>query len=234
MVKVQFPNESNAYRSARENLLKAEVGLRAQIEEVARQRRQLPAGGALKKDYVFEELVNGTVKQTAFSEILPPAKDTLFVYSFMYGPEMDAACPMCTSMLDGLDGQVPHIDQRIGVVVVAKNPIQKIRAHADSRDWKNLRLLSSGSNSYNVDYYGEIDGHQMTMINVFTRDAESPTGHRHFWGSEMAFAEAAPGQNMRHTDMIWPLWNVLDMAPEGRGDWYPELSYSEPVSFGSL
>ncbi len=234
MVDVSFPNESQGYRSAREELLEAEIRLRAQVEEVARQRRTLPAGGELKEDYVFEELVNGAPKQTRFSEILPAGKDTLFVYSFMYGPEMDAACPMCTSMLDGLDGQVRHIDQRIGLAVVAKNPIAKIREHADSRGWNSLRLLSSANNTYNVDYFGEIDGHQMTMMNVFTRDESSSTGFRHFWGSEMAFVDAEPDQNMRHTDMIWPLWNVLDLTPKGRGDWYPELSYSQPISLGSL
>ncbi len=234
MVNIQFPNESADYRAAREKLLEAEIALRAQVEEVARQRRQLPAGGALKEDYVFDELINGAVRQVRFSEILPPDKDTLFVYSFMYGPEMDAACPMCTSLLDGLDGQMAHISQRIGAVVVAKNPIHKIHEHATSRGWSELRLLSSADNSYNVDYYGEVDGNQQTMINVFKRDADSPNGFTHFWASEMAFAPTEPGQNMRHTDMLWPLWNVLDVTPEGRGDWYPALSYSQPVTFGAL
>lgn len=233
MVEVRYPNESESYRSAREKLLSAEIALRSQVEAVARQRRELPVGGSLKENYVFNELVNGSVKQTALSEILPTGKDTLLVYSFMYGPEMEAACPMCTSLLDGLNGQMVDLNQRIGVVVVAKNPIDKIRAHADSRGWNRLRLLSSANNSYNADYYGEVEGRQQTMVNVFTRDSESDTGFRHFWGSEMASAEAEPGQNMRHTDMIWPLWNVLDMTAEGRGDWYPQLSYSQPVSFGA-
>lgn len=233
MVEVRYPNESESYRSAREELLSAEIALRRQVEAVARKRRELPPGGSIKENYVFDELINGSVEQTAFSEILPTGKDTLLVYSFMYGPEMEAACPMCTSLLDGLNGQMVDLNQRIGVVVVAKNPIDKIRAHADSRGWNRLRLLSSAKNSYNADYYGEVEGHQQTMVNVFTRDNESDRGFRHFWGSEMAFAEAEPGQNMRHTDMIWPLWNVLDMTPEGRGDWYPQLSYSQPVSFGA-
>lgn len=232
MVEVRYPNESDEYRSAREKLLDAEISLRKQVEAVARQRRELPDGGSLKQDYTFDELVNGSVKQTKFSEILPSSKDTLFVYSFMYGPEMEAACPMCTSLLDSLNAQMFDLEQRIGLVVVAKNPIEKIRAHADTRGWNRLRLLSSGKNSYNTDYFGEANGHQQTMVNVFTRDADSPTGFRHFWGSEMAFAEAEPGQNMRHVDMMWPLWNVLDVTPEGRGDWYPQLSYSQPARFG--
>lgn len=237
MVEIRYPNESDSYRSAREKLLKAEINLRAQVEAVADQRRNLPPGGELKHDYVFDELINGSVRQTRFSEILPSTssgKDTLFIYSFMYGPDMDAACPMCTSLLDSLNGQMFDLNQRIGVVVVAKNPIEKIRTHADSRGWDRLRLLSSANNSYNRDYYGEVDGHQQTMVNVFRRDNQGKHGFRHFWGSEMAFADPEPGQNMRHVDMMWPLWNVLDVTPEGRGDWYPQLSYSQPVSFGGL
>ena len=34
------------------------------------------------------------------------------------------------------------------------------------------------------------------------------------------------GQNERHVDMIWPLWNLFDLTPEGRGgNWFPRLSY---------
>ncbi len=231
MVDIGYPNESDSYRAARDELLKSEIALRAQVEEVAMRRRSLPPGGELKEDYIFDRLVNGSVQQIRFSELLPPGKSTLFIYSFMYAPEMDAACPMCTSFLDGLNGQIVHLDQRIGVAVVARNPIEKIQAHAESRGWDRLQLLSSANNSYNTDYYGEVDGNQQTMINVFKRDESAASGFSHFWGSEMAFAPAEEGQNMRHVDMMWPLWNVLDVTPEGRGDWYPALSYTQPIMF---
>jgi predicted dithiol-disulfide oxidoreductase (DUF899 family) len=63
----------------------------------------------------------------------------------------------------------------------------------------------------------------MPMLNVFVkRDGIV----RHFWGSELMNAPADPGQNERHVDSIWPLWNLLDVTPEGRGkDWQPSLSY---------
>lgn len=234
MNEVSYPNETTEYRNARQELLRAEIELRRQVEAVAQKRRQLPAGGELKDDYVFDELVNGEIRQVSFSKLLPASKNSLFIYSFMYGPEMDAACPMCTSFLDGLNGQMVHLEQRIGVVVVAKNPIKKIHEHARTRGWDRLRLLSSGNNTYNVDYYGEADGHQQTMINVFSRDGSVEHGFRHFWGTEMAFAPADEGQNMRHVDMMWPLWNVLDTTAEGRGDWYPELSYTQPIGLNGL
>jgi predicted dithiol-disulfide oxidoreductase (DUF899 family) len=110
------------------------------------------------------------------------------------------------------------------VAVVAKADLPRLLAHAKQRGWRRLRLLSSGTNSYNRDYHGEAaDGAQLPMMNVFRRDGDTI---RHFWGSELFFAPSEPGQDPRHGDTLEPLWNLFDLMPEGRGtDWYPELSY---------
>ena len=218
---ITYPNESPEYRSARKNLLQAEIDLRTNIERVAALRRQLPQGGALKEDYVFTELAGGSASPVSFSNLFTD-HNTLFLYSFMYAPDMSAACPMCTALLDGLNAQVPHIEQRISIAVVARHDIETIAGHAESRGWSNLRMLSSAGTTYNADYHGEEDGEQTTNANVFVK---TPGGIHHTWGAEMAFAPMEEGQNMRHLDAIWPLWNVLDMTPEGRGDWYPSLAY---------
>jgi len=99
-----FPGESAAYRQARDELLSAEIALRKHVEEVAALRRKLPLGGKLKEDYVFDEGVadlsdQQTVKQTRFSELFEKGKNSLIIYSFMYAPEAENACPMCTSLL---------------------------------------------------------------------------------------------------------------------------------------
>lgn len=117
-----------------------------------------------------------------------------------------------------------HIAQRTNLVVIAKSPIARIVEFAKARGWSKLRLLSSSGNDYNRDYHGEgPDGSQWPMMNVFVRRKGAI---RHFWGSELLGAKAEPGQNNRHVDMLWPLWNALDLTPEGRGtDWYPKLDY---------
>jgi len=221
---VRFPNEGAKYRSARNELLRAEMELRAQVERVAALRRKLPAGGDVPQDYVFEEAADdGAVRAVKLSELFGK-HDTLVAYNFMYGPRMDKACPMCTAMLDSLDGSARHLRERIGLVVIAKSPIDRLRAFARERGWRHLRLASSAGNSYNHDYQGEsADGSQMPMLNVFVR--RNGKIH-HFWSSEMLFPPPARGQNHRHVDMIWPLWNVLDTTPQGRGSgWFPQLSY---------
>ncbi len=224
----RYPGESDAYRAARDRLLAAERDLRRQSEEVAALRRALPEGGALKEDYVFEEGAadpsdSGSVTETRLSELFAPGKDTLVLYSLMYPPGGNA-CPMCTAFLDALNGNAVHLGQRINLAVVAKAPIETIRAFAASRGWTGLRLLSSGNNSYNSDYFAESpDGGQLPMLNVFRRSAE---GIHHTYGSELFMIPSEPGQHPRHIDPMWPLWNVLDMTPDGRGtDWFPQISY---------
>ena len=215
---MNFPNESRAYRHAREELLEAEIRLRRNIEAVAGLRRALPPGGPAQ-DYVFDA-ETGKVR---LSELFTRG-DSLVAYSFMYGPDMERPCPMCTSILDGLEGNAHHIAQRTSLVVIAKSPVERILAFARSRGWSRLRLISSGENNYNRDYHAEsADGAQMPMLNVFRRDGGTI---RHFYGTELLYAKEEAGQNARHVDLIWPLWNVLDLTPEGRGsDWYPKLDY---------
>jgi predicted dithiol-disulfide oxidoreductase (DUF899 family) len=218
---MRFPGESADYRAARDELLAAEIDLRRQVEQVAELRRRLPLGGEAPEDYAFEEDAGVPV---LLSELFREGKDTLALYSFMFGPEMKQACPMCTSFVDSLDGAAPHAGQRLNLAVVAQSPIGRIREFAHGRGWRNLRLLSSAGNTYNRDYYGEnADGGQLPVMNLFVRRGAKIY---HSYSTEMVCGPAEPGQNQRHIDMMWPLWNLLDLTPEGRGmGWYPRLNY---------
>ena len=216
-----FPNETPKYRAARKKLLKKEIALRRQIEAVAAERRKLPLGGVVREDYVF----HGPEGPVKLSELFAEGKDTLLIYNFMYGPQMAAACPACTSILDGLNGQSQHVVQRTNFWVVAKSPIDRILAHARDRGWNHLRLLSSHDNTYNHDYRGENheNGDQWPMMNAFVRRRGRIY---HTWASEMFLAPADKGQDKRHVDLAWPLWQLFDMTAEGRGkNWWPKLRY---------
>lgn len=167
-----------------------------------------------------------------FSELFGPGKDTLVVYSFMFPrwsgdtrpgpggetgrlPLAETPCPSCTSILDSLDGAAPHLSQRISLAVVAKSDPERIRTFARERGWRNMRLLSSRGSPYNRDYHAETpQGEQIPILNVFVRDGEEL---RHSWATELMFAPRDEGEDPRHVDSIWPIWNVLDMTPQGRG-----------------
>ncbi|HEY3644879.1 MAG TPA: DUF899 family protein [Gammaproteobacteria bacterium] len=220
-----FPNETKAYRQARDKLLKAEIGLRRQVEAVAALRRKLPLGGEVPEDFLFQEAAEVIgMQRVKLSELFAPGKDTLILYSYMYSQAMENPCPMCTSIIDSLEGAAPHVSQRANLAIVAKSPLPRILTFARNRGWKDLRFLSSAENSYNRLYHGEdAEGHQTPAMNVFVKKDGKV---RHAWSSELMFAKADKGQSPRHVDMIWPLWNLLDLTPEGRGkDWYPKLNY---------
>src|SRR5918996_1349389 len=160
MHSIRFPGESPEYRQSRDELLKAEAELRRAVEKVAAERRRLPLGGEVPQDYVFEEGAPDLeyrqgARSVRLSQLFEPGKDSLIVYSFMFGPAMEEPCPSCTSILDGLDGAAPHVRQRANFAVVARSPIERIRDFARTRGWRNLRLLSSAGNTYNRDYQGE-------------------------------------------------------------------------------
>ena len=239
MEHLQFPGESLAYRNARNMLLDEEIALRRQIESVNLQRRALPAGGLLQEDYVFDGLDNqGRTVPMKLSELFAPGKDSLALYSFMYGVERDTPCTGCTHFLDSFDGAVRHAAQRVNIFIIAKSPLARLLALAQERGWTHLTFLSSAGNTYNADYFGDSvalspamrrqqdfnDGQEwdMPMLNVFLRDAGTV---RHFWGSEMLYVPPEPKQDYRHNDLLDPLWNLLDNTPEGRGDFAPKLAY---------
>lgn len=239
-----FPGESAQYRAARERLLQREIELRRAIEAVSVARRDLPPGGVVPQDYVFQAAGRGNAPtDVRLSELFAPGKDSLVVYSFMFprdrgdarpGPKggqtallplTEGPCPSCTALLDQLDGAAEHAAQRLNLAVVAKSPLPRIVTFAEERGWRRLRFLSSAANTYNRDYHGETpEGSQMPMLNVFHRDGATI---RHFWGSELLYAPTDPGQDPRHVGSLEPLWNLFDLTREGRPtDWDEQLSYS--------
>jgi len=230
---LRFPGETEEYRQARDRLLQAEIDLRRQVEAVAAQRRALPLGGRVASEYVFDEwdASLGKVRQVTLADLFEPGRDVLFAYSFMFKPgeqglPLEAPCPLCTSIIDGVDGAVPHLAEQINFAVITKAPIEAFSAHARARGWRNARLLSSAHNSYNRDYRAESpDEEQFAMATVFVRRGDAIY---HFWSSELwlDFVAPEPGQDPRHVDFMWPLWSVLDRTPTGRGGtWRPQLEY---------
>ena len=168
---MRFPNESAEYRRAREALLAEEIELRRHIERVAEQRRALPPGGEVKKNYAFE----GEAGPASFADLFGD-KDTLVVYSYMFGPQRERPCPMCTSLLSAWDGEVPDIHQRVALAVVARSPIERLTAFKRERGWHYLPLYSDISGEFSRDYHALTkDGGDDAAFNVFTRQGDG--GH---------------------------------------------------------
>jgi predicted dithiol-disulfide oxidoreductase (DUF899 family) len=232
---VTFPGESAEYRAARERLLEREIELRREMEAVAAARRELPPGGVVPEDYVFQ----GAGGDVRLSELFAPGRDSLVIYSFMFPrdpsddrpgpatgdtaqlPLAEGPCPSCVAFIDQLEGLAEHAAQQINLAIVARSP--QVLTFARERGWRRLRFLSSAGNAYNRDYQAESsEGNQLPMLNVFHRDGDAI---RHFWATELLFAPSDPGQHPRHVGTIEPLWNLFDLTREGRPDWDEQLSY---------
>jgi predicted dithiol-disulfide oxidoreductase (DUF899 family) len=238
MTHLTFPNESAEYRKARNALLANEIALRQHIESVAAQRRSLPPGGEVPEDYVFERIGENGMPETVRMSKLFGRHHTLILYSFMYGPDRKVPCPMCTHLLDSIDGGARHVGARASLYIVAKSPIARLVAWAHERGWDHLRFLSTAGNRYDADYFGDTsklppairkshnikDGENWdeTMFNVFRLDDGAV---RHFWSAELTWASTEPGQDHRSGDAVSALWGMLDMTPEGRGEFIAKLVY---------
>jgi predicted dithiol-disulfide oxidoreductase (DUF899 family) len=213
----RFPNESAAYRKARSALLVEEIELRRHVERVAAQRRALPPGGRIPRDFEFFS-ENGTSHLSS----LFGDKSTLMVYSMMFGSQRQTPCPMCTSFLTSWNGTAVNLRERVGIVVTARSPIERLIEYKKERGFVNLPFVSDVSGEYTRAYVNPEDADAPGFSVFHWRDENI----HHFYSCEMSGAMADPGQDPRGAPDPDPLWLMLDWTPEGRGsDWYPKLDY---------
>jgi predicted dithiol-disulfide oxidoreductase (DUF899 family) len=222
-----LPNESEEYLARREELRLAEIDLMRQRERVAELRRHLPQGATVQ-DYVFEEgpvnldAGDAPVRTVRLSELFTAQDRPVVVYHFMYGKKQTNPCPMCTLLIDSLNGVGHHVAQNIDLVIVAAADTATLRAHARTRGWDNLRLLSCGANTFKYDLGSEdTEGKQDSTLSVFTKDSDGTL--RHFYTAHPGMASDI---HQRGLDLLIPAYNLMDFTPQGRGNWYASFDYA--------
>ena len=223
-------NESAEYLTKREEVRRAEIELMRQRERVAELRRALPKGAEVQ-DYEFLEgptsLREGDepVKKVRLSELFTSPDRALVIYHLMFGKEQTVPCPMCTAWIDGYNGVAHHMAQNIDFAIVAAAEPVTLRAYARERGWDKLHLLSAGDSTFKYDLGSEDkEGRQDSTISVFTKDSDGTLYHfysGHPW--------LAPEIKERGIDELSPVWNVLDLTPQGRGEFYTSLDYGTKV-----
>ena len=218
--------ESEEYQEKREELRLAEIELMRQRERVAAMRRALPLGTTVE-DYIFEEgppdLSAGDepVRQVRLSELFSAPDRPLLIYHLMYGKKQISPCPMCTMWIDGYNGVAHHLKQNVDLAIAAAADLPALRAHARNRGWNRLRLLSCGTNTFKRDLKSEdAEGRQDSTISVFTKDTDGSV--RHFYTAHPSMSEDI---RERGLDLLTPVYNLLDLTPNGRGSWYASLKY---------
>ena len=225
-----LPNESAEYLAKREELRLAEIELMRQRERVAELRRSLPKRATIE-DYEFLEgpasLTDGDepVTRVRMSELFTDPDRALVIYHFMFGKKQINPCPMCTAWIDAFNGVAHHLAQNIDFTIVAAADPSTLRAHARNRGWDRLRLLSAGESTFKYDLGSEDrEGHQDSTISVFTRESDGTL--RHFYSGHPWLGEDV---KERGIDELNPIWNILDLTPQGRGKFYASLDYGTKV-----
>ena len=205
-----YEKATGEYLNARRALGEEEIRLRDQIEAVAEQRRALPRGPSID-DYEFTDVASG--EPVRLSELFGNT-NSLIVYNMMFAPGDDAPCPMCTMWVDGYDGVMRQLSETATMVVASRAPIEKLRALRDSRGWSRLRLVSSPEEYARTIGSENEDGTQNPIMTIYRSDAD---------GLSLWYRVSAEMQDERERgiDLLSPVWNLLDLLPEGRGDWYP-------------
>jgi predicted dithiol-disulfide oxidoreductase (DUF899 family) len=222
----RLESETNDYVAARDELRCAELDLMQHRERVAQMCRDLPAGPAVD-DYVFLEgpsdldAGDEPVHKVSISELFTGPDRPLIIYHLMFGKRQTEACPMCTMWIDGFNGVAHHVAQNADLAIVAAAEPAVLRAHARSRGWSRLRLLSTGDSTFKYDLGSEdADGAQDSAISVFVRDADGKVRHTYTGTPRLA-----DDVYERGIDQLCATWNLLDLTPSGRGDWYSSLQY---------
>jgi predicted dithiol-disulfide oxidoreductase (DUF899 family) len=246
-------NESEDYLRKREEVRLAEIELMRARERVAELRRALPKGATIE-DYEFFDctlpiehptrdaragtplgrvsvgaasLADGDepVTKVRLSELFTSPDRSLVIYHFMFGKKQTTACPMCTAWIDGYNGVAPHIAQTTDFAIAAAADPATLRAYGRERGWDKLRLLSAGDSTFKSDLGSEDkEGQQDSQISVFTKDTDGTL--RHFYSGHPWLD---PEIKERGIDELTPIWNILDLTPQGRGKFYTSLDYGTKV-----
>ena len=218
--RIPFPGASAEYEQARRALLAEEIEFRRHMTRLTEQRRALPPGPVIEKDYRFKDEQGYEVGlRDLFGD-----KQTLVTYFWMYGPQRERPCPMCANWLGAVHGNAADIKQRVALKILGRSPVERQYAFAWERGWSELNFIQTVGDDYANDL-GLIrpDGSENPALVVYRRDGDQV---RLFWASAMTKDMADPGQDPRDAPDIASLWSILDLTPEGRpADWYPRLQY---------
>lgn len=219
-------NESAEYLARREELRLAEIDLMRHRERVAELRRALPAG-AIVQNYEFSEgparldAGDAPVSTARLGDLFSATDRSLIIYHFMYGKKQLKPCPMCTMWIDGFNGIEHHVTQNVDFAIAAAADPAALRAYARQRGWNNMRLLSCGESTFKFDMGSEDrEGRQDATISVFTKSNDGTIRHHY-----TAHPRMGPEVKERGIDLLTSVYNLLDLAPQGRGKWYASLNY---------
>ena len=216
------------WEAARERLLEREKELTRRNDELARERQELP-WVAIEKDYRFDT-EDG---QRTLAELFD-GRSQLLIYHFMFGPEYEAGCPVCSSSADTVNGAVPHLNARdVTMLYVSRAPLEKLRAYKRRMGW-TFPWVSSSDSDFNFDF--DVSAPKETVAKMLEGGAPpilerlgaecgtDPAGYLTERQALSAFALEdgtvyhTYSTYARGTEIMMGFYPLLDRAPRGRDE----------------
>jgi predicted dithiol-disulfide oxidoreductase (DUF899 family) len=229
----------NEWLTARLELLKAEKEHTRRGDELARQRQELP-WVRIDKDYRFETDDGNAPLADLFG-----GRSQLLMYHFMFGPEYTAGCPACSTIADGFNGFVVHLENHdVAMWAVSRAPLEKLQAYKRRMGW-SFPWASSYDSDFNFEFNVSVTEEQQRAGNVeynyrpvdtkSVLEAGADSVVAAMTGTDVAtYIREQPGMSafaledgvVYHTysafarglDALWGMYQWLDRAPLGRNE----------------
>jgi predicted dithiol-disulfide oxidoreductase (DUF899 family) len=225
--------------AARLDLLQAEKELTRRSDELAQRRQELP-WVRIDKEYRF-----ATNEGSVSLADLFRGRSQLLVYHFMFGPDFKAGCPSCSSIADGFNGFVVHLENHdVAMTAISRAPLEKLQAFKRRMGW-TFPWASSFGGEFNGDFMVRFTeeqqrggGIEYNYRHEAPRVPKADDGVAPFAamaGTDSAtFTRERPGLSafvledgvVYHTystyarglDGLWGMYQWLDRAPKGRNE----------------
>ncbi|MEA2551940.1 MAG: hypothetical protein QOJ65_116 [Fimbriimonadaceae bacterium] len=170
-------------------------------KQLAELRRAQPAQPV--EDYTFDT-PHGEVR---LSELFNGRTDLLIIHN------MGESCRYCMLWADGLNGVLPHLENRTSVVMVNPDPVDQQQRFALSRGWKfHIVRDTSGDFSKAMGMHGQEAGSFWPGATGLTKEAD---------GTIRRVASAPFGEG----DDFCATWHLLDLLADGWNKWEPQYTY---------
>jgi predicted dithiol-disulfide oxidoreductase (DUF899 family) len=219
------------WAAARADLLTREKEHTRLGDELARRRRELP-WVPVEKEYRFD-----TDDGTRTLAELFDGRSQLLVYHFMFGPSYESGCPTCSSMADGVDGLVPHLNARdVTMLFVSQAPLEVLQRFKRRMGW-SFPWASTANSEFNVDLGFSRSAEQTREMIALALDALPPIAARNagetgtdlvgyltesFGFSAFVRDDGAVYQTYsttgRGVEFLMGYYGILDRAPKGRDE----------------
>jgi predicted dithiol-disulfide oxidoreductase (DUF899 family) len=222
------------WHAAREQLLVQEKEHTRRGDELARQRQALP-WLAVEKQYTFDTETGPRTLEELFD-----GRSQLAVYHFMFGPDYDAGCPVCSSIADGFNGVVPLLAARdVTMIAISRAPLEKLLAYRRRMGW-SFNWASSYQSDYSQDFEHTRSrdvtsawaADASALVASFASDCGTdPAGYMAERPSLSVYARAdgalylsywTTARGLEHLMSYYP---ILDRVPNGRAGDPPDPSW---------